>query len=191
MEETVFFILGIGLVVAALVLSAIGLRWESFPPSGALMGLLVGAFAAVVVATGAFAWMQAADHQREHAPELAEERAERTAELAAQQREEIAAEEGAAPQEEAADVDAVQVFDSAGCGGCHTLEAAGTTATVGPDLDQALRGRSPQFIEESIVDPNAEIAQGFSPNVMPGTYQEQLSAEEIEALVDMLHQDGS
>lgn len=28
------------------------------------------------------------------------------------------------------------VFASAGCGGCHTLKAAGTTGTVGPNLDQ-------------------------------------------------------
>jgi cytochrome c oxidase subunit 1 len=29
------------------------------------------------------------------------------------------------------------VFASAGCGGCHTLKAAGATGTVGPNLDQA------------------------------------------------------
>jgi mono/diheme cytochrome c family protein len=29
------------------------------------------------------------------------------------------------------------VFASAGCGGCHTLEAAGATGNVGPNLDQA------------------------------------------------------
>ena len=29
------------------------------------------------------------------------------------------------------------LFRSAGCGGCHTLAAAGTTGTSGPDLDQA------------------------------------------------------
>ncbi len=28
------------------------------------------------------------------------------------------------------------VFASAGCGGCHTLKAAGSTGTVGPNLDQ-------------------------------------------------------
>jgi mono/diheme cytochrome c family protein len=30
-----------------------------------------------------------------------------------------------------------QVFASAGCGGCHTLKDAGTSGTVGPNLDQA------------------------------------------------------
>jgi cytochrome c6 len=29
------------------------------------------------------------------------------------------------------------VFASAGCGGCHTLKAAGSSGTTGPDLDQA------------------------------------------------------
>jgi mono/diheme cytochrome c family protein len=28
------------------------------------------------------------------------------------------------------------VFGSAGCAGCHTLQAAGATGTVGPNLDQ-------------------------------------------------------
>ena len=30
-----------------------------------------------------------------------------------------------------------QVFETAGCSGCHTLEDAGATGTVGPNLDQA------------------------------------------------------
>jgi mono/diheme cytochrome c family protein len=30
-----------------------------------------------------------------------------------------------------------QVFQTAGCAGCHTLKDAGSTGTVGPNLDQA------------------------------------------------------
>ncbi len=30
-----------------------------------------------------------------------------------------------------------QVFASSGCGGCHTLEAAGASGTIGPNLDEA------------------------------------------------------
>jgi mono/diheme cytochrome c family protein len=30
-----------------------------------------------------------------------------------------------------------QVFASAGCGGCHTLEAAGSSGNVGPNLDDS------------------------------------------------------
>jgi mono/diheme cytochrome c family protein len=30
-----------------------------------------------------------------------------------------------------------QIFSSSGCGGCHTLSAAGSSGTVGPNLDDA------------------------------------------------------
>jgi mono/diheme cytochrome c family protein len=30
-----------------------------------------------------------------------------------------------------------EVFASAGCGGCHTFEAAGSTGSIGPNLDDA------------------------------------------------------
>jgi mono/diheme cytochrome c family protein len=30
------------------------------------------------------------------------------------------------------------VFASAGCGDCHTLDAAGSTGSVGPDLDEGM-----------------------------------------------------
>jgi cytochrome c6 len=46
---------------------------------------------------------------------------------------------GAAPPPAAATGDPVagkQVFASAGCGGCHTLKAAGSNGNVGPNLDQ-------------------------------------------------------
>jgi mono/diheme cytochrome c family protein len=32
--------------------------------------------------------------------------------------------------------DGAKIFKSAGCAGCHTLKAAGSTGTVGPNLDQ-------------------------------------------------------
>jgi hypothetical protein len=46
-------------------------------------------------------------------------------------------------------------------GACHTLSAAGTKATVGPNLDTSLRGRSSAFVRESILDPNAAITPGL------------------------------
>ena len=30
-----------------------------------------------------------------------------------------------------------EVFASAGCGGCHTLEAAGSSGSIGPNLDES------------------------------------------------------
>lgn len=40
-----------------------------------------------------------------------------------------AAEKGGAP------VDGAKIFASSGCGGCHTLKAAGSGGTTGPNLD--------------------------------------------------------
>ena len=54
-----------------------------------------------------------------------------------------------------------QVFANNGCGGCHTLAAAKSGGVTGPNLDEVLPGQSAAMIEESIVDPNAEIAKGY------------------------------
>ncbi|MGH3143659.1 MAG: c-type cytochrome [Gaiellales bacterium] len=78
------------------------------------------------------------------------------------------------------------VFLSAGCGACHTFAAAGTSGSVGPDLDEALQGKDPEFIRQSIVDPNAEIAQGYSAGVMPQNFGEQLSPKQLDDLVAFL-----
>jgi len=78
------------------------------------------------------------------------------------------------------------VFLAAGCGACHTLSAAGTKATVGPNLDTALKGRSSAFVRESILDPNATIAAGYQRGVMPTTYRSQLTMRQIADLVAFL-----
>jgi cytochrome c oxidase subunit 2 len=72
------------------------------------------------------------------------------------------------------------------CGGCHTLAEAGTNGQVGPNLDKALKGKDAAFIQQSIEDPNAVIAPGFSKDIMPPNYKETLSAAQIKALVDYL-----
>jgi mono/diheme cytochrome c family protein len=81
-----------------------------------------------------------------------------------------------------------QVFANNGCGGCHTLAAAGSGGTVGPDLDEALPGQSAAMIEESIADPNAEIVKGYPAGVMPQNFGETLSKKELEDLVQYLLQ---
>jgi len=78
------------------------------------------------------------------------------------------------------------IFEAQGCGGCHSFSAAGTSSEVGPDLDEALQGKDPGFIRESIVDPNKEIASGFAPNVMPQDFGEKLSDKELDDLVAFL-----
>jgi cytochrome c553 len=79
-----------------------------------------------------------------------------------------------------------QIFVDATCNTCHTLEAAGSTAEVGPNLDEALADQDAAFIRESIVNPDAEVAEGFSPDLMPENYGEQLSEQELADLVAYL-----
>jgi cytochrome c oxidase subunit 2 len=57
---------------------------------------------------------------------------------------------------------------------------------VGPDLDKVLAGKDADFIRESIVNPNAEIAPGYQPNVMPGNFGETLTDQQLSSLVDYL-----
>jgi mono/diheme cytochrome c family protein len=92
---------------------------------------------------------------------------------------------GAAPPEVPGGPGA-QVFANNGCGGCHTLAAAGSGGVTGPNLDEKLPGQSASMIEESIVNPNAKIVPGYPANVMPSNFGETLSAEEVEALVQYL-----
>jgi mono/diheme cytochrome c family protein len=87
-----------------------------------------------------------------------------------------------------------QVFTSVAqppCGNCHTLAAAGTTQTLGPDLDEVLPGKDAAFIRESIENPDAEVAQGFPDNLMPEDYGDKLSEKQLADLVAFLVQSTS
>jgi mono/diheme cytochrome c family protein len=77
-------------------------------------------------------------------------------------------------------------FFATNCGGCHTLAQAGTTGTTGPNLDQALPNMSSQQISQSITDPNATIAPGYPPNVMPQNFGQTLTPDQLTALVQYL-----
>jgi cytochrome c oxidase subunit 2 len=59
---------------------------------------------------------------------------------------------------------------------------------IGPDLDTALKGKTAAFIRQSIVDPNAEIAPGYQPGIMPQGYGSQLTAKQMADLVAFLQQ---
>jgi cytochrome c oxidase subunit II len=59
---------------------------------------------------------------------------------------------------------------------------------VGPNLDDGLQDKDAEFIHTSIVDPNAEITEGFQAGLMPETYSDQLSPEQLDDLVAFLVQ---
>ena len=79
------------------------------------------------------------------------------------------------------------VFVSAGCGGCHMLDGVeGATGAVGPNLTESLAGKDPAYVQQGIVSPDVVVVEGFTAGVMPGTYRDQLSANEIADLVAVM-----
>jgi mono/diheme cytochrome c family protein len=98
---------------------------------------------------------------------------------------------GAAPPEVEGGPGA-QVFANNGCGGCHTFKAAGSGGVTGPPLEKALvAGTTTAQIEEMVVNPNAEIAKGYPPNVMPQEFGQILSKKELEDLVQFLYENSA
>ncbi len=94
-----------------------------------------------------------------------------------------------------------QVFDQNGCNACHKLTDAKAGGAVGPNLDglgeraaktitdPGYKGQAKDaegYIRESIVQPNAYIAPGFQPNIMPQGFGQQISAADLDALVKYL-----
>jgi cytochrome c oxidase subunit 2 len=87
-----------------------------------------------------------------------------------------------------------EIFTSAGCNACHTLDDADATAAVGPDLNElaaVAEDREPgtnaeEYVREAIVDPPAFVVDGYSGDTMPGNYGDQLTPEEIDTLVEYL-----
>jgi cytochrome c oxidase subunit 2 len=71
------------------------------------------------------------------------------------------------------------------CKSCHTLADAGATGTTGPNLDEVVPDLSEAEIRESIMDPDANITEGFQPGLMP-RYGDSLSPEQVDALVTYL-----
>jgi mono/diheme cytochrome c family protein len=76
--------------------------------------------------------------------------------------------EGTLPKAEAGTPAAGKaLFTEAGCVACHTFKAANATGKTGPDLDKNLQGKDDAYIRQSIVQPDAEVAEGFQPGIMP------------------------
>jgi mono/diheme cytochrome c family protein len=85
-----------------------------------------------------------------------------------------------------------KLFAAQGCGGCHTFRPAGSTKTIGPDLDKladyarkANQGSLADFTRESIKNPGAYVEKGYPANIMPN-FGQTLSAKQISDLVDYL-----
>ena len=83
------------------------------------------------------------------------------------------------------------VFASNGCASCHTFKPATATGTVGPNLDTAPTSDAKAdhnmalaaFVHESIVNPDAYIAKGYTKGIMPATFGKSLSKSDLNNLV--------
>jgi mono/diheme cytochrome c family protein len=75
---------------------------------------------------------------------------------------------------EGGDTDGESIFASAGCGGCHTLAAAGSDGTVGPNLDES--------------QPSLDLAIDRITNGQGGmpSFEGQLSEEQIRAVAEFV-----
>jgi len=203
MDEALFYVAGAALVLIAVVVSALGMRSESFPSTGVMrVGVLFVVVVVVATATGAVLSAQAEQEERQAENELAAaEIAEQAAESeeaggggSASGSQEVPPGGGSGPQDDSGDDGSGgQVFAANGCGNCHTLAAAGDEALgmVGPNLDEALVDKDTEFIETSIVDPSAFVEEGFADLIMPQDYEEQISPKDLDGLVAFLAQSTS
>jgi mono/diheme cytochrome c family protein len=125
-----------GLLIAFAILSAFYFprRNPDFPGNRLGLFLLVAVvlFAGTMVGVVVFA---AEEEEGEHGAEATETRATQTGEEPPTSTEQTTTTGASAPAGDAAAGEAV--FASAGCGGCHTLAAAGSSGNVGPNLDEA------------------------------------------------------
>ena len=127
--------LGLGLLAGLLIVFALlssfyfPRRNPDFP--GDRLGLFIAISAALFVVTLAGVWIFAAEEEEAgHGAQAVETHPAETNESPG-----TTSEPGAETGGDAAAGEAV--YASAGCGGCHALEAAGSSGTVGPNLDQS------------------------------------------------------
>ena len=70
-----------------------------------------------------------------------------------------------------------------GCVTCHSTEPGKTV--VGPSL-AGIGNKGEDFIRESIINPDADVTEGFPAGTMPQDYGQKLSEEQINQLVKYL-----
>ena len=76
------------------------------------------------------------------------------------------------------------IIEELTCGMCHMIgEEEGE---MGPDLRKIGALRDKAYLRRALLDPNADIAEGFDADMMPDTLGDDLSAKEMEMLVDYL-----
>jgi mono/diheme cytochrome c family protein len=184
--------IGLGLIAAAFVVFSllcalvIPKRWPQFPGERGLRWFIV---VTVVLCIGTLAAVEVFAKEAEEETAQAETTATTSTGTTSTGTTSTATTPNAAQPPAPAQGDSAagkQLFAAQGCGGCHAFQAAGSNGAIGPDLDDALQGKDTEFVHESIVDPNKEIASGYQPNIMPANFDQTLTPEQIDDLVAFL-----
>lgn len=84
-----------------------------------------------------------------------------------------------------AETDPAEMIASLGCAACHAF--GDSPGGLGPAMS-AMAELEPEYIRRSILDPAADVAAGFEPfaGTMPATFGDQLTAAQLEALVNYI-----
>ena len=82
--------------------------------------------------------------------------------------------------------DGLTVWTEQGCGSCHTFEPANAHMPMGPDLQLSLRGKSRDYVLESIVLPSKNASPGWDTGAMPEDYAQRIAPADLDPLVDFI-----
>lgn len=91
-------------------------------------------------------------------------------------------EEDSEPREAIADPKELMALFT--CDACHTIGGEG--GEVGPNLSRIGASRDRDYLRRAILDPNADIAEGFEEDMMPEDMGEAMYVAELEILLDYL-----
>jgi mono/diheme cytochrome c family protein len=72
------------------------------------------------------------------------------------------------------------IGSQAGCITCHSLEEG--VVVVGPSM-AGIGSRSEDYLRESILDPDAQLVDGFPAGTMPQVWGDELTSEQVDQLV--------
>ena len=88
-----------------------------------------------------------------------------------------------------------QIALDAGCMACHTTDGSDAVGPTWLGLAGSERTLTSgetviaddAYLRNSIVDPDSQIVEGFTAGQMPNTYEDDLSADDIDAIVDFIN----
>ena len=79
------------------------------------------------------------------------------------------------------------LFRTYACATCHELDSVPQSkgSSDGPPLN-GIGSKGADYIRTSILDPSAEVIEGYEDGLMPQDFATQLSADELDTLVAFL-----